>query len=84
MAKQRRRALSPPKQTLDVGEFQFDIGRAAVVALAGIGRDFHLAQQRVHLLDFEAAAGAHRAVARHGGGDVHQAAFERQRFVPFA
>ncbi len=64
-------------------QLQFDIGRPAVIALAGIRRVFHLAQQRVHLLRLEAAAGAHRAVAGHGGRDMHQAALQRQRLVPF-
>ena len=43
------RLLPPAEQALDVGELQFDVGRAAVVALAGMGRRFHLAQQGVHL-----------------------------------
>src|ERR1700730_18263163 len=41
-------ALSPPKQPLDIGELQLHIGRAAMIALAGIRRRFHFAQQRVH------------------------------------
>src|SRR5262245_55073338 len=73
----------PPEQPLDVGELQFNVSRAAMVALAGVWHFFHLAQQRVHLLGLEAASGAHRAVAGHGGGHVHEAAFERQRLVPF-
>ena len=64
-------------------QLQFHIGRPAVIALAGIRRVFHFAQQRVHLFRLEAAAGAHRAVAGHGGGDMHQAALQRQRLVPF-
>jgi len=75
--------LPSPEQLLDIAQLQFHIGRPAVVALAGIRRVFHLAQQRVHLFRLEAAAGAHRAVAGHGGGDMHQAALERKRFVPF-
>ena len=55
-----------------------------MIALAGIGRDFHLAKQRIHLLGFKPAPGAHRAVTGHGGGDVHETALERQRLVPFA
>ncbi len=43
-----------------------------MIALAGVRRRLHLAQQRVHLVALEAAACAHRAVARHRGGDVHQ------------
>src|SRR6476469_2369936 len=41
--------LAPTEQPLDVGELQFHVGRAAVIALAGIGRPLHLAQQRIHL-----------------------------------
>ncbi|GCC48542.1 hypothetical protein chiPu_0032886 [Chiloscyllium punctatum] len=76
------RDLPPPEQLLDVAELQFDIGRSAVVALAGVRRVFHLAQQRVHLFRLEASPGADRAVAGHGGGDMHQAALQRQRLVP--
>ena len=54
-----------------------------MIALAGIGRVFHLAKQRVHLFRLEQASGAHRAMAGHGGRDMHQPAFQRQRFVPF-
>ena len=42
-------------------------GRPAVVALVGALGGFHLAQQRVHLVERELAVGAHRAVAGHGG-----------------
>src|SRR5262249_19280681 len=76
-------ALPPAEQPLDIGELELHVGGAAVVALAGIGRCFHLAQQRVHLLRLELAAGAHRAVARHGGGDMQEPALERQGLVPF-
>ena len=54
-----------------------------MIALAGVRRRFHLAQQRVHLVGLEPPSRPHRAVARHGGGDVHQPALERQRLVPF-
>ena len=37
------------EQALDIGEGEGDVGRAAVVALAAVGRRLHLAQQRVHL-----------------------------------
>src|SRR5262245_45337316 len=77
------RLSPPPEQSLDVGKLQFHIGRPAVVALAGIRHRLHLAQERVHLLGLEAAAGAHRAVAGHGGGDMHQPVLERQCLVPF-
>jgi len=55
-----------------------------VIALAGIGRPFHFAKKRVHFLGLQAAAGAHSTVASHRGCYLHQAAFERQRLVPFA
>src|SRR6266567_1849109 len=75
--------LLPAEQALDVGEFELDVGRPAVVALAGVRRLFHLAQQRVHLLGLELASGAHRAVAGERRGDMHEPALERQRLVPF-
>ena len=39
-----------PEQPFDIGQLQFHIGRPPVVALAGMRRRLHLAQQRVHLL----------------------------------
>ena len=42
--------LTPPEQALDIGEFELDIGGAAMIALAGIRRCFHLAEQCVHLI----------------------------------
>ena len=54
-----------------------------MVALAGVRRRLHLAKQRVHLLGFQPPPGAHRAVAGHGGGDVHQPALQGKRLVPF-
>ena len=44
-----------------------------MVALAGVGRRLHLAQQRVHLLGVQPPPGAHRAVARQGAADLLQA-----------
>src|SRR6266404_6864993 len=79
---ERNMPSPPPEQTLDVGELQLHVSRTAVVALAGIGRSFHFPQQRVHLLALEPAPGAHRAVAGHGGGHMHEAALARQRLVP--
>ena len=55
-------ALSSPEQLLDIAQLQFHIGRPAVVALAGIRRVFHLAQQRVHLFGLE--DGGRRAPSR--------------------
>ncbi len=54
-----------------------------MVALAGVRRDFHRAKQRVHFRDAEAAAGADRAVAGHGGGDEFEPGVERERVVTF-
>ena len=44
------------KEFFDIGELELDIGRAAVVALAGMGRGLHLAQKRVHLFGAHPAA----------------------------
>ena len=41
-----------------------------MIALAGTRRALHLAQQRIHLIDREAAIRTHRAVARHGGQQI--------------
>src|SRR5438270_639866 len=71
------------EQPLDIAELQFHVGRTPVVALAGIGRRLHFPQQRVHLFNLEAAPRAHRAVAGHGRGHMHEAPLERQRLVPF-
>src|SRR3546814_3863019 len=72
-------AASPPaEQLLDVGELQLDIGRAAMVALAGMRRRLHLAEQRVHLIDREAAAGADRAVTGHRAADLFQLLLEAE------
>ena len=39
------------EQLLDIVEAERDICWATVIALTGMGSDFHLAQQRVHFLD---------------------------------
>src|SRR5215208_1334070 len=86
-----RGATFPPKpkaspsaeQALDISELERDVSRAAVVALAGIGYGFHLAQQRIHLFWLEPTSRAHRAMAGHRRRDMHQAALQRQRLVPF-
>ena len=57
--------LAALKQLLDVGQLQLDIGRAAVVALAGEGRPFHITQKTVHFLGCQSPAGPHAAVTRH-------------------
>src|SRR3954467_4058417 len=43
-------ALPPSEQPLDVPELQFDVSRAAVIALPGIGGRLHFAQQRIHFI----------------------------------
>src|SRR5581483_2247885 len=77
-------SLPSTKQSLDVGELEFDVSRAPVITLAGIGRSFHFAKERIHFLWLETTPGAHRAVTGHRRCDLHQAAFERQGFVPLA
>lgn len=49
LLKIRRTRLAPPEQPLDIGEAQFNIGRAAMATLTGMGCRLHLTQQRVHL-----------------------------------
>src|SRR3990167_1236280 len=46
-------ASAPAEQSLDIGELQLDIGRSAVIALAGIGRRLDLTQEGVHLGRFQ-------------------------------
>src|SRR5260370_1915207 len=62
--------LSPPKQPLDIRKLQFHIGRAAMIALAGMRRLLHPAHQPVPVLRPPPASGAHRAAARQRGADV--------------
>ena len=59
--------VTAAEQALDVGETQFHVGRAAVVALTRQGRGLHIPQQPVHLLSIQSSAGPHRAVTGHGG-----------------
>ena len=54
-------------------------GRAAVVALAGARSDFHFAQKRVHLGDRQHPAGADRAVAGDGRGDMVELVAQAER-----
>src|SRR6185369_9227712 len=72
-----RGGLAPPEQAFDVGELEFDVGGAAVVALAGVRRGFHLAEQGVHLGRGEPAARADRAMAGHGRADVLEPFLQR-------
>ena len=74
---------SSPEQPLDIRQLQFHIGRPAVIALAGIRRDFHLAKKRIQLLGLEPSPRTHGTVARHGSRDMHQAALQRQAVAPF-
>src|SRR5688572_10093454 len=41
------------EQPLDIGQLQGNIGRPPMVALSGVGRAFHVAQQRIHLIGAE-------------------------------
>jgi hypothetical protein len=36
--------LTPAEQALDIGKLEFNVGRSAVIALAGMGRQLHFAQ----------------------------------------
>src|SRR5262245_32902986 len=74
----RCQQLPPAEQALDIGQFEFDVSRSAVVALAGIGNRLHLAQERVHFLGFQPPAGADRAITSHGRRNVHEATLQRQ------
>src|SRR6185436_18357144 len=69
--------LAPAEQALDVAQLELDIGRTAMVAGGRARCRLHLPQQRVHLLRLEPAAGAHRAVAGHGGGDAVEPRLQR-------
>src|SRR6185436_6997365 len=71
----------PPEQFLDVGMGELHPGWAAVVALAAMGGDLHLAQQGVHLGDREQTAGADGAVAGHGRSDMVEPFLQGQRLV---
>lgn len=46
----------PPEQLLQIVQLQLHIGRSAVVALAGVGGGFHLAEEGVHFGGREDAA----------------------------
>ena len=46
-----RRASLPPEQLFYVAVLELHPGRAAVIALAAMGGDFHLAKQGVHFGD---------------------------------
>src|SRR5581483_12017435 len=69
--------LAAAEQALDVGELQLDIGGPTVIALAGMRRRLHLAQQRIHLLGGQAPPGADAAVAGERAADVGQLLLER-------
>ena len=76
-----RKTLSAAEQPLDVGQLQLHIGGAAVVALAGMGRGFHLAQERVHLGGVERAPRAHAGMAGERAADRLQFFLERERLI---
>ena len=51
-------AITAARTVFDIRQFQFDISRTAVIALAAVGCAFHLAEQRIHLIGVEAMIGA--------------------------
>src|SRR5450830_935876 len=55
--------LTAREEFVQIGQGQLAPGRAAVVALVCAFGGFHLAQQRVHFRDGEAAIGAHCRMA---------------------
>jgi hypothetical protein len=67
--------LAPAKQALYVLELKLDIGGASVIALAGMGRAFHLAQQGVHLIGVQSASGTDRITASNIATDFSQSLF---------
>src|SRR5207237_8860134 len=54
----RASSLGSPssEQPFDIGKLELDVSRAAMIAVAGIGRPFHLAQECVHFFGLEPAA----------------------------
>src|SRR5208282_3441108 len=71
----------PTEQPLDIGELELDIGRAAVVALAGAGRRLHRAQERIHLLRLQRPPEAHRMMAGEGREPLVKPARKTERAV---
>ena len=55
-----------------------------MIALAGMGRGFHLAQQRIHLFGIQPPSGAHAHVAGQGAGNFFQPFLERQGIAGFS
>src|SRR5262249_33953618 len=72
---------APAEQLFDIRQLELHIGRPAMVALAGMGRGFHLAQQGVHLLAIQAASGPHAGVAGQGAGHLFQPLLQGQRIA---
>src|SRR5205814_794496 len=73
---------APAEQPLDVVELELDVGRPPVVALAGMGRRLHLAEQRIHLRRVEPTAGPHAAMAGERAADLLEPLAQRQRGPP--
>ena len=71
----------PPKQPLYIRPFQFNVGRAAVVALAGMGRGLHLAQHRRPFPARQAPAGATEPWQAMVPTHVFQAVIQRERLA---
>src|SRR5436190_21933160 len=70
MAPDRKLILCPhglpaAEQLLDIAMGELYPGWPAMVALPGVGRDFHFAKERVHLRDRQYPPGANRSVAGH-------------------
>ena len=79
------KTLAPTEKLFDIGELEFHVGRPPVAALAGMGRCFHFAQQRVHLVAVQAPPGAHRdmvGVAQRIVDQIGQNLLEGMRIGP--
>src|SRR5690554_5630668 len=65
--KAARMSLSAQEHAIQLPQRPLPPSGAAVIALVGAFRTFHLPQQCVHFIKRQPAVGAHGAVARHGG-----------------
>ena len=55
--------ISAVRKSFNIGKFQFNVSRAPVIALPGMRRGLHVAQQGVHFFNAQTPSGAHRRVA---------------------
>ena len=76
-------ALPASKKAFDIGEFELDIGRSAMIALPGMRRRFHLPEQGVHFFAVQASAGSHGAMTGHGAANVFESFFEDETVAEF-